>query len=354
MDPPEAKSCPMRGKPDPVQGPDPFPIEVRPPGASILLNPAAGAGNAATNPALALAMNRLGFDARPQQQPVQFQVPARPDKAAELALKRRDWVLDVTARQQLLSPRACAVERVSGLSGEDFLHLYYASGRPVIIAGAMEGWPALERWTPEHLAKTVGGAPVEYQGGRDGNPDYETDKDRHRRVMPFDRFIGEIVATGFGNDMYLTAHNGAANRQALAPLEEELGTLDEYLTPGPGMMWIGPAGTFEPLQFDLGNNLVAQVAGAKRVVMAPPAETQRLYNQRDTFSAVRDITDEAQLNLYPLARAARTYEVDLEAGDLLFVPIGWWHQVTALDFSVTLTYTNFRWPNRGRESFPAG
>jgi hypothetical protein len=38
---------------------------------------------------------------------------------------------------------------------------------------------------------------------------------------------------------------------------------------------------------------------------------------------------------------------------LLFVPIGWWHQVTALDFSVTLTYTNFRWPNRGRESFPA-
>jgi hypothetical protein len=35
---------------------------------------------------------------------VQFQVPARPDKAAELALKRRDWIMDVAARQQLLSP----------------------------------------------------------------------------------------------------------------------------------------------------------------------------------------------------------------------------------------------------------
>jgi hypothetical protein len=352
MDPPEAKACPMRGKPDPVQGPDPFPIEVKPQGASILLNPAGGGGNAAADPGLALAMNRLGFDARPQQQPVQFQVPARPDKAAELALKRRDWMLDVSARQQMLSPRASAVERVRGLSGEDFLDLYYAPGRPVIITGEMESWPALERWTPEHLARKVGRAPVEYQGGRAGNPDYETDKDRHRQIMPFDRFIGEIMAIGFGNDMYVTAHNGAANRQALAPLEEELGTLDEYLAPGPGMMSIGPAGTFEPLQFDLANKLIAQVSGAKRVVMARPAETQRLYNQRDTFSAVRDITDEAQLNLYPLARAARTYEVDLEAGDLLFVPVGWWHQVTALDFSVTLTYANFRWPNRGRESFP--
>jgi hypothetical protein len=218
----------------------------------------------------------------------------------------------------------------------------------------MDDWPALERWTPDYLVERVGTAAVEYQGGRDGNPDFEADKERHRQVMPFHRFMDEIMAAGFGNDMYVTADNSAANRQALAPLHADLGTLEEYLTPGPGMMWIGPAGTFEPLQFDLTNILVAQVTGSKRVVLARPAETQRLYNQRDTYSAVRDITDEAQLNLYPLARAVRTYEVDLEAGDLLFVPVGWWHQVTALDFSVTLTYTNFRWPNRGRESFPAG
>jgi hypothetical protein len=218
----------------------------------------------------------------------------------------------------------------------------------------MQHWPALQRWTPDYLARKVGAAPVEYQGGRDGNPDFDTQQDRHRQVMPFDRFIGEIAATGFGNDMYITPANSAANRQALAPLDEDLGTLDGYLTPGPGMMWIGPAGTFEPLRFELANQLLAQVAGSKRVVLAPPAEAQRLYNQQGTHSAVRDMTDEARLNLFPLARAARTYEVDLEAGDLLFVPIGWWHQVTALDFSVTLAHANFRWPNRGRESFPAG
>jgi hypothetical protein len=350
MDPPEAKACPMRSKPEPVRGPDPFPLELKPqPVQNVLLNPAGGAAN----PALAVALGRIGFDAQPQQQPVQFQVPARPDRVAELALKRRDWIMDVAARQLRLSPRAAAVERVRGLSGEEFLDRFYAPSRPVVIEGAMKGWPALERWTADYLASKIGPAPVEVQGGRDGHDDFDIEKDRHRQVMPFDRFIAAIEAAGFGNDLCMTADNHAANREALAPLEADLGTLHEYLGPGAGMVTVGPAGAFSPLQFGLASVLTAQVVGATRVVMAPPSETQRLYNQRHVFSAVHDITDEARLNLFPLARAAHTMEIDLAAGDLLFVPIGWWHQVTALDFSVTLTYTHFRWPNRGRESFPA-
>jgi len=352
MDPPEARACPMRSRPEPAVGADQLPQDAKAAGAhNLLLNP--GGANAAANPALSLALGRLGFDARPQQQGVQFQVPVRPDKATELALKRRDWILDVTARQRLLSARNTSVERVRGLSGDDFLAHYYALSRPVIIEGAMASWPALQLWTPDYLARKVGAAPIQYQGGRDANAGFEMEKDRHRRTMPFDRFIAQITPAAFGNDIYITAHNSDANREALAPLEADLGTLGEYLHPGPGMMWVGPAGTFTPLHFDLTNNLIAQVQGAKRVVLAAPSETQRLYSQHGMFSEVRDITDEAQLNLYPLARAAKTFDVDLEPGDLLFVPIGWWHQVTALDFSVTLTYTDFRWPNRGHESFPA-
>ena len=38
-------------------------------------------------------------------------------------------------------------------------------------------------------------------------------------------------------------------------------------------------------------------------------------------------------------------EVILGPGDLLFLPVGWWHHVTSLDVTVTLTFTNFRWNN---------
>jgi hypothetical protein len=170
--------------------------------------------------------------------------------------------------------------------------------------------------------------------------------------MPFDHFIEQIEKAGFGNDLYVTASNSAANRAALAPLEPDIGELGDYLTPGPGMMWIGPAGTFTPLHFDLTNNLIAQVVGTKRVILLPPSDTRRLYNHKHVFSAVHDITDEAKLNQYPLARGAQTFELDLEPGDALFVPVGWWHQVTALDFSVTLTFTNFLWPNEAFKGFP--
>jgi len=44
--------------------------------------------------------------------------------------------------------------------------------------------------------------------------------------------------------------------------------------------------------------------------------------------------------------------VVIEPGEALFVPIGWWHQVESLDFSVTMTYTNFRWPNDGYRGHP--
>ena len=55
----------------------------------------------------------------------------------------------------------------------------------------------------------------------------------------------------------------------------------------------------------------------------------------------------------PRVAGARAYEVVLEPGEAIFMPFAWWHQVRALDFSVTITYTNFRWPNQAHATFPS-
>lgn len=60
----------------------------------------------------------------------------------------------------------------------------------------------------------------------------------------------------------------------------------------------------------------------------------------------------ARIAAHPLARNVTPYDVELDPGDMLFIPIGWWHQVRALNFSVMLTCTNFLWPNLGHETFP--
>jgi hypothetical protein len=277
--------------------------------------------------------------------------PAPRDDSA-LALKRRDWLLHVMEQQRALSPYASGLLTVDAPSGEDFLHNFYAPGRPALIKGAMEGWPAREKWTPDYLADAIGDAQIEYQGGRTQATDYELAKDRHKRRAPFRQFITQV--RDGGNDAYLTAYNSAANGPALAPLQADLGHPDAYLAPTPGMLWIGGAGAFTPLHFDLTNNLLAQMTGTKHVILVPPSQTGRLAHNRHVFSDVGDLTDPARLARYPRARDLLRYEVRLTPGDLLFIPIGWWHQVRSESFSTMLTYTHFHWPNAGHENYPAG
>jgi hypothetical protein len=289
-------------------------------------------------PGLDLALSRIGF-------------PSAPAPQSDLALKRREWMLDVMEAQRALSAKAQAIPRVRGLSSQDFLETYYAPGRPVVIERAIDHWPALIRWTPDYLRRKLGKAPVEYQAGRAANPNFELDAYSHKQKLPFGAYL-DLIAAG-GNDAYVTANNSAANRAALKPLERDLGHLDAWLTRAPGMMWIGPAGTFTPLHFDLTNNLIAQITGRKQVILLPPSESARLHHGRHVFSPVHDLEDEAQLARYPSAREARRFVVELGPGDILYSPIGWWHQVRSLEFSVTLTYTNFLWPNAGHETYPA-
>ena len=279
--------------------------------------------------------------------------------ALRLALAKREWLLESMERQRDLVPHLTVVERRSGLSAEEFLERYYAVGRPVILTDEMAAWPALARWTPDYLKAAIGARPIEFQGGRTGNQRFERDKDVHRREAPFDVFIDQILRPGAGNDAYLTAYNSERNADALSVLHDDLGFLDKFLdrqVMAPhGMMWIGPAGTFTSLHHDLTNNLIAQIVGRKRIKLAPAAEVGKLYNDQHVFSAISDLEDPAlDLARHPRLAGLRLYDVVLEPGEMLFVPFGWWHQVRSLDFSVTITFTNFRYRNDVHVGYPPG
>ena len=143
----------------------------------------------------------------------------------------------------------------------------------------------------------------------------------------------------------------------LAPLAAGLGRVDRLLehdgAGADGMMWIGPAGTFTPLHHDLTNNLIAQVAGRKRVLLIPAAEVGRLANDQHVFGRIGDLEDPAlDVSRFPRLAGVAGYPIDLAPGEMLFVPLAWWHQVRSLDFRVTVTYTNFRWPNDAGATFP--
>jgi hypothetical protein len=304
---------------------------------------------------LDMALRSTGFDgARQVAPPIQTSsfTGGRASNEAAIDLARRDWILGVMERQRQVSPVAAALMRCEDLSSEQFRDHFYAPSRPCVIAGTIAEWPALAKWTPDYLRAAVGDAPVEFQGGRDEAGDFELAKDRHKRVAPFSAYL-DLIENSPGNDAYVTAYNSAANQTAFAPLMADIRPVPSLLGPGEGMLWVGPAGTFTPLHFDLTNNLLIQIVGRKRVHLVSPNQTRLMANRRHVFSDVHDLEDATCMARDPQAKDIRPYVVTLEPGDMLFIPVGWWHQVRSLDFSVMMTCTNFLWPNDGWQDFPS-
>jgi ribosomal protein L16 Arg81 hydroxylase len=107
------------------------------------------------------------------------------------------------------------------------------------------------------------------------------------------------------------------------------------------------------LHHDLTNNFIAQIVGRKRVKLVPSAEVGKLYNHRHVFSEIADLEDpNIDTARHSRLTELRFYDVLLEPGEILFMPLGWWHQVKSVDFSVTITFTNFHWRNDSHAGYP--
>lgn len=268
-------------------------------------------------------------------------------------LAKRDWLLGIEARLQRMAPPelTTVVPRRARLSGETFLREHYLTNRPVIITGMLDDCPA-RGWTLDELARRFGSRIVEVQGSRTADPDYEMNSIAHKAVMPFGDYVAQVRAAGHTNDFYMTANNDGRNRAALAELWDEMPRLPEYLADErKGYFWLGPAGTVTPFHHDLTNNFMMQLMGRKRVRLIAPCHTPQLYNTRHCFTPVDGRA--IDLQRFPALAGMPIAECELAPGEILFLPVGWWHFVEALDISLTVSATHFRWDNDFYSSYPS-
>ena len=262
-------------------------------------------------------------------------------------IEKRDWVLECYRRAARQATTHGKVARVPKLSRQTFLDNYYALNRPVVMTDAMDDWPAMTRWTAEELKRRFGDQVVSVQANRDNDANYELNSAKLRSEMTFGEFIDITENIGETNNYYITANNSETNREALKDLWEDIIPFPEYLSDDDpanrGFFWFGPKGTVTPLHHDLTNNFMAQVRGRKLVRLVPPYELQNLYNNRHCYSAVN--LDKIDYDQFPLFRNVTVIDVEIGPGDLLFLPVGWWHYVRGLDTSITMTFTNFVFDN---------
>jgi hypothetical protein len=97
------------------------------------------------------------------------------------------------------------------------------------------------------------------------------------------------------------------------------------------LLWVSPAPTCSPLHFDQSEGILAQLTGVKHVTLAAPKYFTQLYphsisGAHDRQSSVDDI-HHPNKELFPLARSVPLLSGELDAGSLLYIPYGWWHQL---------------------------
>jgi len=110
-------------------------------------------------------------------------------------------------------------------------------------------------------------------------------------------------------------------------------------------IWIGNRLSIQT-HYDMLSNVACVVAGRRRFTLFPPAQLANLYPGPDDFTPGGTPVSMARLNpadfeLFPRLKEAlaHAHVAEMEPGDALYIPYGWWHNVESLSgFNVLVNY----------------
>jgi len=100
-------------------------------------------------------------------------------------------------------------------------------------------------------------------------------------------------------------------------------------------LWLGSR-TRSGLHYDNADNMFAQMYGVKRVVLMSPRVSRFLYPFPDSPAKSQVDPEHPDLRRYPRFARCPVWTGDLEPGDALYIPRGWWHFIAADDVSISV------------------
>lgn len=234
------------------------------------------------------------------------------------------------------------ITRVTRLTPAELESEFLSRERAVVLTDVLGGWPGTPQWSLERLRLSQADRVLRLRGGSRTSWRILT---RVKAPEYFD-YLEATPEERAGHALAPFAHlNPYAAFNSVEPgLRDGLRFQD--LVPakyalGPTMLWIGPARSLTPLHYDAsGISMLAQFVGRKRFTLFPFDESRYLYpsdvfDYQSVFSAVN--LDSPDQRAHPRFGLARPIEVELHPGELLVFPNRMWHQVQAVDNSVSVT-----------------
>jgi hypothetical protein len=254
------------------------------------------------------------------------------------------------------------IDRRTVLSKDEFVRQFALQNRPVVLTEAMADWAARELWTLEWLVDNYGDTDINVKVMK---LDPEADvtkadvKNRSASSMPIREFIAALYRA---QEAYYEGHEtglrelisrGHVFPYAMFPVQKLTGLNSHFSFPkfhnidrlSARTFWLSPPGWITQLHADYDWNLFAQVIGRKRFQLYPPdtgvhfqpafENALHRYYQSEYLSGYGHPGPlQSLLDNMPVAPA---FDFVLEPGEMLFIPCGWFHRVTSVDISWSVT-----------------
>jgi len=250
----------------------------------------------------------------------------------------------------LNSRPSLSIERIPMPSRATFEKEFLEPCRPVIITGAMSKWRALKLWNEEFFRRSDVSSrvvPIEKypNGDRYNFPLWIV---RPQNKMPLRDYMDLVLSDE--NRNYYCADQDID--WSLPELWADIEYPDLFDRSGlrRTTFYLG-RDTISAAHYHPDTQVVlCQVVGRKRFVFWPPDDIDKLYPApwyTPNFNWSRVNFDDPDVERrFPKIKEARRVECVVEPGEMIFVPIHWWHLVYGEGFSVSVTYI---WQGRIRD-----
>lgn len=226
------------------------------------------------------------------------------------------------------------IVRKKGISVEEFVKNFEEPNRPVLLEGCLDNWDALKNWDRDYLVQLCGDVkfsvgPVEMK-----LEDYFWYSDQVREERPLYLFDPKFVEK---------VPNLGLQYEAPVYFQEDLfGVLGKGR---PDYRWIiiGPAGSGSSFHVDPNSTSAwnAVIKGSKKWILFPPdVVPPGVHPSPDGAEVASPVSIiEWFMNFYGATKnwIKKPIECICKAGEVVFVPNGWWHLVINLEDSIAIT-----------------
>ncbi|WP_340202267.1 cupin-like domain-containing protein [Ascidiimonas sp. W6] len=231
------------------------------------------------------------------------------------------------------------IDTVKALSSNEFYNSYFDK-KPVIVKGGIKETRFYKNWSMDYLKQKIGSKRVilNHAPSRLYNNAISEIKTMEGT---FHEMADRLLHKKVDNGSYYLAQSSIGQNfpELLADLETPAHIKESDLLLATNM-WLGGAGCDSGLHYDFNHNFFLQVIGQKELVLFSPQDSDYLYpSNKEGFQHMSQIAlQNVDEKRFPLYAKAEPLSLVVEAGDMVYIPSYWWHNLISLELSLSINY----------------